>query len=273
MFATRFDANPDLDYGRTMQPAELETLTEALRFDDNVDLAVVFGEEQAGADTPALSLLVDCERNDVDTIRRLTQSLCRRLGLPLRVFRLTDARPAAILMRQVLHEGRVLKDYNGQWDRLQNEADVILGEADSHERWLDEVRGAVSEVVEADENVTLAVEFGPIGPHGEATDPADLNVLLSCSDEGDEAVLDAYARLQATGFTIRVMTMQRARQFPYAMSHIVRTARVLKDTEGEWADIQGERRQIIKAGSAQQASVRLARTLYGGGRGGRASLN
>jgi hypothetical protein len=248
---------------------KLEVLRDNVLIDDDVTLAVVFGP--ISSDAASISLLLDSRQSDIQTISRLTSALCRRVQEPLRSVRLEDARPAAMLMRQVLEEGQVLKDVDGVWEQLQSERDEIFREAEAHEQWASKLRAAVKEVVEADENVKLAVEFGPVGPKEEG-DAADLNLLLGCVDEADSVVLDTYARLQETGFRIGIMQMTKARDFPYALSHIVRTGEPLKDENGEWEQLQSERDAIVKAAIDQHKAVQAAKRLYGGP-GGEASLN
>jgi hypothetical protein len=235
-----------------------------------VQLAVAFGASTSGA--PSLTLLVDCKDNAIPMVRRLASGLAQRLGQRLDVFRLSDARPAAILMRQALEEGLVLKDENDIWPQLQSERDEIFSQAEEHERWTERLHSTVREVIEADGNVKLAVEFGPIGSDPERDDQPDMNLLLGCDDEAEDVVMSIHARLQETGFDIGVMPMVRARGFPYALSHIVRTGRPLKDENGEWDRLQSERDKIVRAGTEQHRTVQTAKKLYGGP-GGTSSLN
>jgi hypothetical protein len=246
-----------------------QLLKHSVLVDENVDLAVAFGP--TGPDSAQVTLLLDCEDSDTQTIRRLTSRLSTGIEERLDVFRLADARPAAILMRQALEEGHVLKDVSGTWGQLQSEREEIVAEAEAHERWKKDLNDGVSAVVEADDNVTLAVEFGPI--RSESKDGrSDMNLLLGCKDEGEETLLALYAELQTTGFRIEIMSLAKAREFPYALSHIVRTGRPLKNTKGEWDDLQSERNRIVEDGLRQHRDVQALKRLYGGP-GGATSFN
>lgn len=237
--------------------------------DENVDLAVAFGPTEP--DSAQVTLLLNCEDSDRQTIQRLASRLSTGLGERLDVFLLSDARPAAILMRQALEEGHVLKDMSGTWGRLQSEREHIVAEAEAHERWRKELHGAVGSVVEADDNVTLAVEFGPI--RSESKDErSDMNLLLGCRDESEETLLALYAELQTTGFRIEIMSLSKAREFPYALSHIVRTGRPLKDTKGEWDALQSEKNRIVEDGLRQHHEIQALKRLYSGP-GGTTSFN
>jgi hypothetical protein len=248
---------------------KLRVLADEVLADDNVELAVAFGP--SGPNAASITLVVDCRADDLRSIQRLSSALANRLQERLDVFRLADARPAAILMKQALAEGIVLKDENGTWEPLRSKRDEIVAEAEEHEDWAKRLHEAVEGVVEADDNVMLAVEFGPTRQEGNEAH-SDMNLLLGCVDESDGVVLETYARLQETGFRIDIMQLTKARDFPYALSHIVRTGRPLKDTDGEWERLQSERDNIIEAGVKQHQEMQALKRLYGGP-GGTSSLN
>ena len=226
-----------------------QLLKHSVLFDDNVDLAVAFGP--TGPDSASLTLLLDCEDSDRQTIRQLASRLSTGLEERVDVIDLSDVRPAAGLMKQALEEGEVLKDASGTWERLRSERGEIVAEAEAQERWTAELHDAVSAVLEADDNVTLAVEFGPA--RRESKDGrSDMNLLLGCEDESEETLLALYAELQTTGFRIEVMSMAKAREFTYGLSHIAMTGRPLKDTKGEWESLQSERGRFIEDGLRPQ---------------------
>jgi hypothetical protein len=238
-----------------------QLLRHSVLVDENVDLAVAFGP--TGPDSAQVTLLLDCGDDDWQTIQRLTSRLSTGLEERLDVFRLSDARPAAVLMRQALEEGHVLKDVSGTWDRLRAEREHIVSEAEAHERWRKELHSGVGTVVEADDNVTLAIEFGPI--RSESSDErSDMNLLLGCRDESEETLLALYAELQTTGFKVEIMSLSKAREFPYALGHIVRTGCPLKDTKGEWDALQSEKSKIVEDGLRQHHDVQALKRLYGG---------
>jgi hypothetical protein len=237
--------------------------------DDNVDLAVAFGP--TGPDSAKVTLLLDCEDSETRTMQQLSSRLSTGIEERLDVFRLADARPAAILMRQALEEGHVLKDASGTWGQLQSEREEIVAEAEAHERWKQDLDNGVSAVVEADDNVTLAVHSGPIRSESK-DDRSDMNLLVGCKDESEETLLALYAELQTTGFKVEIMSLAKAREFPYALGHIVRTGRPLKDTEGQWEDLQSERDRIFEDALRQHREVQDLKRLYGGP-GGTTSFN
>jgi hypothetical protein len=229
--------------------------------DDNVDLAVAFGA--TGPDSAKVTLLVDCEDSGTRTIQRLSSRLATGIEERLDVFRLADARPAAILMRQALEEGHVLKDVSGTWIQLQSEREEIVAEAEAHERWKQDLHDRVSAVVEADDNVTLAVHFGPIRSESK-DDRSDMNLMVGCRDESEETLLALYAELQATSFKVEIISLAKAKDFPYALGHIVRTGRPLKDTQGQWEDLQSERDRIFEDAFRQRREALDLKRLYGG---------
>jgi hypothetical protein len=246
-----------------------QLLKHSVLVDENVDLAVAFGP--TGPDSAKVTLLLDCEDSDVRTIQRLSSRLSTGIEERLDVFRLADARPAAILMRQALEEGHVLKDVSGTWGQLQSEREEIVAEAEAHERWTKDLHEGVGAVVEADDNVTLAVQFGPIRSESK-DDRSDMNLLVGCKDESEETLLALYAELQTTGFRVEIMSLEKANDFPYALSHIVRTGRPLKDTQGQWEGLQSERNRIVEDGLRQHHDVLELKRLYGGP-GGTTSFN
>jgi hypothetical protein len=249
---------------------KLQVLRDGVLADGNVSLAVAFGGS-AHHNAAPITLVVDCRDSDPRTIQRFASGLTKQLQERLDVFRLDDARPAAILMRQALEEGQVLKDEDGQWEQVEAERDEIVAEAGEHESWAERLNDAVEAVVAPDDNVTLAVEFSPIRLEDE-NDPSNMNLLLGCADESEETLLAIHAKLQETGFRIEVMPLAKARDFPYALSHIVRTGRALKDTDGEWRRLQSERDEIVAAGIKQHREVQAIKRLYGGP-GGSTSMN
>jgi hypothetical protein len=116
-----------------LEQRKIDALIQAVRHNENVNLAVAFEGSQPEAVPSAYRLLVDCERSDPRTIECLCSDVCRRLGEAVPVLTLADARSAPPLLHRALGEGVVLKDYYGAWDRLL-QADEIECPAEGRDR-------------------------------------------------------------------------------------------------------------------------------------------
>jgi len=96
----------------------LSQLRRALRTEPTVAFAALFGsaargETHTGSDVDVLAALRDgADRG------QLGSRLSERLGLEIQLVTLEDAKQAPLLLSEVLEEGRVLVDREGQWQRL-----------------------------------------------------------------------------------------------------------------------------------------------------------
>jgi predicted nucleotidyltransferase len=98
-----------------------------LRTEPNVSLAVVFGsvargDDQAGSD---VDVLVDLRHSGLRNRVALTERLRRRTVLPLEVVTLEDAMRRPALIAEIVRDGRVLVDRDGQWRGMQARADRL----------------------------------------------------------------------------------------------------------------------------------------------------
>jgi hypothetical protein len=101
-----------------LEQHKIDGLTQVVRYNENVNLAVAFEGSKPAPISHACSLLVDCENSDSRTIETLCSDVSRRFGEAIQILTLADARSTPPLLPQVLGEGVVLKDYYGEWDRL-----------------------------------------------------------------------------------------------------------------------------------------------------------
>lgn len=110
----------------------ISTLTEALRTERNVRLAVLFGSMARGHAGPDsdIDVLVSLAEDRPDAAVKLAVRLERTLGRSVDIARLerVDAQ-APLLLDRVLDEGRVLVDRDGQWRLLSERHGVIRARA------------------------------------------------------------------------------------------------------------------------------------------------
>jgi len=99
----------------------LSALRAALRTEQNVRLAVLFGSAATGADTPTsdVDLLVDLRDPDFERVVDLSSKLTPIIGRPVDVVRLLDAEADPSLLADLVDEGRVLVDRENRWAHLQ----------------------------------------------------------------------------------------------------------------------------------------------------------
>lgn len=102
----------------------LSMLREALRTEQNVRFALLFGSAARGDDTAAsdIDLLVELRDSSLIRIIDLGEKLEALLGRPVDVLTLDDAGENPQLLAQALGEGRVLVDREGRWPPLRSEA-------------------------------------------------------------------------------------------------------------------------------------------------------
>jgi hypothetical protein len=252
---------------------QLQLLTKSVVDDDNVCLAVAFSSPVGERpDDHGVNLLIDSNHSDVKAIRRFTSKLCKRLRAPVHVYPLDSARPAALLMRQILSDGQVVKDVKGQWEQLQEQKQQIIREAQDHEHWNAELRQAISWVIGADGNVKLAVQIDPLEPPTDGDERNNLVLVIDCVDDSKETVESIYEKLQNTGYAFTIYRFREVREEPQILAHMVQTGVVMKDVDQQWEQLQARRQEIINGHLQQRATIKLARQLYGGP-GGTASMN
>lgn len=101
----------------------LSTLREALRTEQNVRFALLFGSMATGKDTPTsdIDLLVDLRDASLDRLVDLSSKLTSIVGRPVDVLRLEDVEADPTMFPNALADGRVLVDREGRWSRLQEQ--------------------------------------------------------------------------------------------------------------------------------------------------------
>jgi predicted nucleotidyltransferase len=113
----------------------LRRLLEALRKQPNVRLAVLFGSvargsEQTGSD---LDILVRLRRDDHRARAELVDALLEASGRRSQVVSLDQAEDAPLLLADVLRDGRVLVDRDGDWPQLKRRESTIARRAQAED--------------------------------------------------------------------------------------------------------------------------------------------
>ncbi len=95
-------------------------LRAALRTEQNVRFALLFGLAAAGTDTPGsdIDVLVDLRDASFERVVDLVTKLTRLVGRPVDVVELKDAEGEPSFLAQVLADGRVLVDREDLWPGL-----------------------------------------------------------------------------------------------------------------------------------------------------------
>jgi predicted nucleotidyltransferase len=98
----------------------LSSLREALRTEQNVRFALLFGSAATGSDTPAsdVDVLVDLRDASLDRVVDLSSKLTTIIGRRVDVLRLQDAESEPYFLANVVADGRVLVDREKRWSRL-----------------------------------------------------------------------------------------------------------------------------------------------------------
>lgn len=111
---------------------DLSRLRRALRTERNVRLAVLFGSFARGTDVPGsdIDLLVSLRDERISTAADLAERLSRAVGRTVQVVRLGQAKRSARFLLQVLEDGRVLIDREGEWPRVQDGAAALRRRAE-----------------------------------------------------------------------------------------------------------------------------------------------
>jgi predicted nucleotidyltransferase len=126
--------------------AELGVLRRVLRTEPNVALAVVFGSFARGDEQPDsdIDVVVALRRLDPLGLERLRQRLQPHLRRPLQLVAFSDVERSASMVHEVLRDGRVLVDREGQWTGMQARRAAIASAADAEGlRLADEARQAI----------------------------------------------------------------------------------------------------------------------------------
>jgi predicted nucleotidyltransferase len=98
----------------------LSALRSALRTEQNVRFALLFGSAATGADTPAsdVDVLVDLLDPSLDRVLDLAAKLTRIVGRRVDVMRLADAEAEPSMLADIVADGRVIVDRERLWPRL-----------------------------------------------------------------------------------------------------------------------------------------------------------
>lgn len=98
----------------------LSTLRKALRTEQNVRFALLYGSTAKGTATPEsdIDVLVELRDPSLERVVDLSAKLTALTGRPVDLVRLQEAESEPSLLSDVLADGRVLVDRQGVWPRL-----------------------------------------------------------------------------------------------------------------------------------------------------------
>jgi predicted nucleotidyltransferase len=98
----------------------LSTLRAALRTEQNVRFALLFGSAATGIDTPTsdIDILVEMRDPSFERTVDLGTKLTRLTGRTVDVVELNEAEAEPAFLAQIVADGRVLVDREGLWPRL-----------------------------------------------------------------------------------------------------------------------------------------------------------
>jgi predicted nucleotidyltransferase len=124
----------------------LAALREALRTEQNVRFALLFGSAARGDDDKGSDLDLIVEMRDPSPVRLvdLELKLERLLGRHVDVLTLEDAGANPVLLAEAVADGRTIVDREGRWARLSSEAKEMDSRARRHLR--DRGRNALAEI-------------------------------------------------------------------------------------------------------------------------------
>lgn len=116
----------------------LSRLRRILRTERSVSMAVVFGSVARGNDTPEsdIDLLIALRQPSLSSTVALVERLRKGTGLPIEVVELQDAPRHPLLLAEILRDGRVLIDRDGQWAHLKSKRKTIDTEAEQERQRL-----------------------------------------------------------------------------------------------------------------------------------------
>jgi predicted nucleotidyltransferase len=105
----------------------LASLRSALRTEQNVRFALLFGSTSRGDDTASsdIDLLVEMRDSSLTRIADLGAKLEALLDRRVDIVTIEEAEEHTQLLAQAVSEGRVLVDREDRWAPLQNEADAL----------------------------------------------------------------------------------------------------------------------------------------------------
>jgi predicted nucleotidyltransferase len=105
----------------------MAALRQALRTDQNVRFALLFGSAARGTDTPAsdIDVLVELRDPALDRVIDLSEQLTAASGRPVDVVRLGDAENDPSFLADAVTEGRVLVDRDQRWPRLRSRESAL----------------------------------------------------------------------------------------------------------------------------------------------------
>ncbi len=114
----------------------LSALRKALRTEQNVRFALLFGSTARGDDNEGSDVDLIVEMRDSSSIRivDLELKLEELLGRRVDVLALEDARANPVLVAEAVAEGRTIVDREGLWARLGSEAEAMDRRARRHLR-------------------------------------------------------------------------------------------------------------------------------------------
>lgn len=109
----------------------LSRLRRALRTEPKVRLAVLFGSVASGEDRPDsdVDLLIEHATGDLEEVVELQRRLQGHIRRSLHIVLLEDAEQSALLLADILLEGRVLVDRRDAWRRLGRKRGKVLRQA------------------------------------------------------------------------------------------------------------------------------------------------
>jgi predicted nucleotidyltransferase len=115
--------------------ALLSRLRTALRTQQNVRFALLFGSAARGTDTPNsdVDILVALDNSSLERVVDLSAALTGVIGRRVDVIRLEDAEAEPSFLADVLAEGRVLVDREALWPRLRRRQSSVLRRGRQHE--------------------------------------------------------------------------------------------------------------------------------------------
>lgn len=145
-------------YVRAQWPM-MSRLLEALRKHPNVRLAALFGSVARGSEQPDsdLDVLVRLRRDEHRARAELVDALQEASGRRVQLVSLEQAEEAPLLLADVLSDGRVLVDRDGDWPRLRRRERQIISRARAEDERLQRLAW---EAPDALEQIALGMTVG-----------------------------------------------------------------------------------------------------------------